>query len=271
MVMVVKRVGLVLIMLGLLGLQSPVLWAQENEELRVPNAAQETPQVLQEVTGEAVVNEEVPAPAPQPPLTEEQTIQPPAPVPATPQAPAAPPAETPGPKQPVEPPAPPPAPYMEIKDVEAPSEWVWGEVVAVDEAARAITIKHLDYDTYEEVQKVLTVTDKTLFENAGDIKDIKPQDHITADYRTNGTINEIEMIVVDKMETSPVETQPVPAAAQPAESQESAGLAQPPAVPEDTIVVLEEDAAGQQEVVEEQPLVSEPAVTDVNEETGNAL
>lgn len=89
----------------------------------------------------------------------------------------------------------------ESKDVEAPTEWVWGEVLSTDPQAGTITIKHLDYDTYEEVQKVLSVTDKTLFENAKDIKDIKPSDHITADYRLNGNKNEIEMLVVDKLET----------------------------------------------------------------------
>lgn len=115
--------------------------------------------------------------------------------------PATPPATTPQAQAPTTEAASQAKPYMEIKDVEAPTEWVWGEVVSADAQAGAITIKHLDYDTYEEVQKVLSVTDKTLFENAKDVTDIKPGDHITADYRVNGNKNEIEMLVVDKLET----------------------------------------------------------------------
>ncbi|QAT16281.1 hypothetical protein BU251_00260 [Candidatus Velamenicoccus archaeovorus] len=92
----------------------------------------------------------------------------------------------------------PQAKVMEIKDEEAPTEWVWGEVVSTDKEVPSVTIKHLDYNTYEEVKTTLLLTGKTLFENVKDLSEIKAGDRITADYRVQDGKSVAEMIVVDR-------------------------------------------------------------------------
>lgn len=77
-------------------------------------------------------------------------------------------------------------------------EWVWGEVVGVAPEKKEIVIKHLDYETYEEVQMTLVVTDKTTFENASQLKDVRLKDHVTVDYYVKDGANVSELIVVEK-------------------------------------------------------------------------
>lgn len=96
-----------------------------------------------------------------------------------------------------------------------PSEWVWGEVVSVDSENKQIVLKHLDYDTYEEVQTTLKVGDKTLFENVGALGDIKPGNHLTADFKIVAGSNNADLIVVEKdvmEESTAAETMAEPAA-----------------------------------------------------------
>jgi len=81
---------------------------------------------------------------------------------------------------------------------ESPSEWMWGEVVSLDEGTKQITIKHLDYETYEEVQTTITIDDKTLFENAKEMKEIKPGDHLTVDYKTRDGLKVASLVVVER-------------------------------------------------------------------------
>jgi hypothetical protein len=86
---------------------------------------------------------------------------------------------------------------------EKKTEWVWGEVVSVDQANKQIIIKHLDYESYEEVQTTLKVNEKTLFENVTDLSGVKAGDHITVDYIMEGANNIADLIVVEKGETAP--------------------------------------------------------------------
>src|SRR5512135_87067 len=53
-----------------------------------------------------------------------------------------------------------PAPASQAQPEEKTTEWVWGEVVSVDPEKKEVVIKHLDYETYEEVQTALKVDDK---------------------------------------------------------------------------------------------------------------
>jgi hypothetical protein len=78
------------------------------------------------------------------------------------------------------------------------TEWVWGEVVSVDKDNRQLTVKHLDYDTYDEIQTVLTLDDKTLLENVSDLGEVQPGDHVTVDYRSEAGSNIAGLIVVEK-------------------------------------------------------------------------
>jgi hypothetical protein len=84
------------------------------------------------------------------------------------------------------------------KTPEKALEWVWGEVIEVAPEKKEIIIKHLDYETYEEVQMALVVTDKTSFENASQLKDIRLKDHVTVDYYVKDGANICEFIVIEK-------------------------------------------------------------------------
>jgi Cu/Ag efflux protein CusF len=79
-----------------------------------------------------------------------------------------------------------------------PIEWVWGEVISVDAGNKQIVLKHLDYDTYEEVQTTLNVGDKTLFENVAALEEIRAGNHLTADFKVVAGSNIADLVVVEK-------------------------------------------------------------------------
>jgi hypothetical protein len=78
------------------------------------------------------------------------------------------------------------------------TEWVWGEVVSVDQSNQEFVIKHMDYESYEEVKTPIKTNEKTLFENAAGISEIKAGDHLTVDYKTKDGSNVAELVVVEK-------------------------------------------------------------------------
>lgn len=61
-------------------------------------------------------------------------------------------------------------------------QWLWGEVVSVDANAKQITIKYLDYDTYQDKETTINVDEQTTYENLTSLGEIKPQDTISVDY-----------------------------------------------------------------------------------------
>jgi len=173
--------------------------APEENTMEAPAAMNET--AGNEMTAPAVANEMTAAPAgeaAQPPTGQPPTGQPPTGgAPQASAAPAAPAAADQKAKQALAETTP-QVQVMEIKDEEAPTEWVWGEVVSTDQEVPSVTIKHLDYNTYEEVKTTLLLTGKTLFENAKNLSEIKAGDRITADYRVQDGKSVAEMIVVDR-------------------------------------------------------------------------
>jgi len=72
---------------------------------------------------------------------------------------------------------------------EVPSEpetqWIWGEVVSVDTAAKKILVKYLDYETDSEKEINIDVDGKTTYENIKSVDEIKPQDTLSIDYIIN--------------------------------------------------------------------------------------
>ena len=88
------------------------------------------------------------------------------------------------------------------------TEWVWGEVVSVDQSNKQFVIKHMDYESYEEVKTPIKIDEKTLFENAAGISEIKAGDHLTVDYRTKDGSNAAELVVVEKGTVSTEEGTP---------------------------------------------------------------
>ena len=107
-------------------------------------------------------------------------------------------------------------------DTTAP-EWVWGEVTSVEAANNQFMIKHLDYETYEEVTKTIKVDPKTLFENVSGLSDMKIGDRVTIDYKTSAAGATAELVVVEK--EKPAGTAESAEAVSPAEPAESAANA----------------------------------------------
>lgn len=84
--------------------------------------------------------------------------------------------------------------------VEPETQWVWGEVVTVDSINKAISIKYLDYETDQEKDITIAIDDKTTFENAASIEELKPTDTVSIDYISVDGKNIAENISVEKPE-----------------------------------------------------------------------
>jgi hypothetical protein len=65
---------------------------------------------------------------------------------------------------------------------ETDMQWAWGEVTNLDDQAQTVTLKYLDYETDQEKDLVLTVDDKTTFENVKGFNDLKLKDTLSIDY-----------------------------------------------------------------------------------------
>ncbi len=61
-------------------------------------------------------------------------------------------------------------------------QWLWGEVVSVDTTAKTMIVKYLDYETDTEKEITINVDDKTTYENAKSLDEIKTQDTLSIDY-----------------------------------------------------------------------------------------
>ena len=65
---------------------------------------------------------------------------------------------------------------------ESDMQWAWGEVTNLDNQAKTITLKYLDYETDQEKEMVLAVDEKTTFENIKDFNELKLKDTLSIDY-----------------------------------------------------------------------------------------
>ncbi|MGA2774887.1 MAG: hypothetical protein ABSE81_02350 [Candidatus Omnitrophota bacterium] len=65
---------------------------------------------------------------------------------------------------------------------ESETQWVWGEVLSIDPAAKSLTVKYLDYETDQEKDMVIGTDEKTTYENIKSIDEIKPKDTLSIDY-----------------------------------------------------------------------------------------
>lgn len=90
------------------------------------------------------------------------------------------------------------------------TQWVWGEIVAVDAAKKELTVKYLDYETDQEKELALSADDKTTFENVPSLSEIKLQSPAGIDYivDTDGK-NIARNISVENMEGLANEGQPL--------------------------------------------------------------
>lgn len=61
-------------------------------------------------------------------------------------------------------------------------QFLWGEVVNLDLANKAILVKNLDYETDQERETPILVDEKTVYENFKSIEELKQNDMVSVDY-----------------------------------------------------------------------------------------
>jgi hypothetical protein len=94
-------------------------------------------------------------------------------------------------------------------------QWIWGEAVSVDAASSSIKVKYLDYESDTEKEIAITVDNKTTYENAKSLEEIKAKDTVSIDYLVSpGGQNLAKNISVEKPEDNSVDNEKVPAAAE---------------------------------------------------------
>ena len=84
-------------------------------------------------------------------------------------------------------------------------EWIWGEVLSVDERKSEIKVNYLDYETGEEKEIIITCDPETIFENVSSISEIKVGDSISCDYVIKEGKNIAKFISVEEI---PFEAEP---------------------------------------------------------------
>ena len=98
------------------------------------------------------------------------------------------------------------------EDIAGPSEpdletqWVWGEVASLDIVNNIFGVRYLDYETDEEKELALSADEKTIYENAKSLLDIREHDTVSIDYVVVGDKNIARTISVEKPENVEVIT-----------------------------------------------------------------
>ncbi len=87
------------------------------------------------------------------------------------------------------------------------TQWVWGEVSAVDTDKGELSVTYLDYDTDQEKKITISTDEKTVYENIKALSEIEQQNAVSIDYVVSGEKNIAKNISVDKTdEIEPPET-----------------------------------------------------------------
>jgi len=84
--------------------------------------------------------------------------------------------------------------------------WVWGEVTSLDTENKIIVVKYLDYETDQEKEISIGVSDKTTYENIKSLEEIKPQDSVSIDY----TVGPDSKNIATNISLEKAESQPMP-------------------------------------------------------------
>ncbi len=92
---------------------------------------------------------------------------------------------------------------------DANTQWVWGEVTAVDAAGKTLTLKYLDYETDQEKELSLIADESTSYENIKSLDEVQPKDNLSVDYIAKDGKNTAKSISLEKP------SNPETAAAQP--------------------------------------------------------
>lgn len=95
------------------------------------------------------------------------------------------------------------APQLTVS--EADMQWLWGEIVSIDESKKTATVKYVDYETDQEKQAVITCDDATAFENITAFNEIKAGDTVSIDYITReGGVNLARIVSLEKLDDTDV-------------------------------------------------------------------
>lgn len=134
---------------------------------------------------------------------------------------------------------------------ESVTQWVWGEVVNLDSAAKTVTLKYLDYETDQEKELVLVADDKTVLENIKSLDEIKLKDTLSVDYITGlDGKNIAKNINLEKPDSAPVV---------PVEAAVPAVMEQPAAVVEAPVPVAAAPVVSTEVVQPSTPSAAAPA------------
>ncbi|RJO65119.1 MAG: hypothetical protein C4540_02225 [Candidatus Omnitrophota bacterium] len=93
---------------------------------------------------------------------------------------------------------------------EPQTQWILGKVVLLDPANNSVTVHYVDYDTNSEQDLVFVTDEKTTYENAQSLVDLKPNDNVSIDYRIVDGKNIARVIGIEKTEedSSPLPLSP---------------------------------------------------------------
>jgi hypothetical protein len=93
-------------------------------------------------------------------------------------------------------------------DLQAEADVQWQyieEVVSVDLQKNEITGKYLDYETDQEKEIVITVDEKTVYENVKSLVEIKPKDVLSVDYIASPDGKNIAKVInLEKLDLPPI-------------------------------------------------------------------
>lgn len=93
--------------------------------------------------------------------------------------------------------------FAQGQEVEPERQWIWGEVIFVDNQKNELLVQYLDYDTEQERELNISVNEKTAYENVGVLIDIKPSDVVSVDFLVLPDARLLaEKISVEKPETA---------------------------------------------------------------------
>ncbi len=71
---------------------------------------------------------------------------------------------------------------LPVTATELETQWVWGEITALDTQNKEVTINYFDYETDTEKELKLGMNDNTKYENINSLNDLKLHDTISVDY-----------------------------------------------------------------------------------------
>ena len=128
---------------------------------------------------------------------------------------------------------------------EADTQWAWGEVTSLDSQAKTLSLKYFDYEADQEKELVLTVDEKTAYENIKSFDEIKIKDTLSIDYAAGPENKNIaKNISLERPDAlAPAPQQPAANALQPSAPievsvPENTSQAQPEATGESSVEVL---------------------------------